>query len=138
MTSSQPVITPNALNFTNDNKYAYAYSGSFGASSTVTTRLQFTTKSETIIGHWYFSGNVALTAPNNDEGGTAQLFFNDKLVSLQKFFQGTGNGLPMIPIIIPPYTTVRIDSDANDNQAARVATVSITGKVIGRKEIDYQ
>jgi len=138
MTSSQPVVTPNALNFTNDNKFAYAYSGEFPASTTKTTRLEFTTKSETIIGHWYFSGNYDVTAPNNDEGGAATVYFNDQLVSASKFYQGSGNGIAGIPLIIPPFTTVRIDSDANDNQAARVGTISVTGKVIGRKEIDYQ
>jgi len=108
----------------------YAYSGSFPASTTTTTRLEFTTNSQTLEGTWHFTGNVALAAPNNDEGATCMLYFNDVLIAHQKFYQGEPNSLSSVPVIIPPFTRVTIQSDANDNQADRVATTSIIGNVL--------
>jgi len=50
VTSSQPVTTPNALNFTPDNKNAYAYSGALTITTgSYATGLEFSTNSEYIL-----------------------------------------------------------------------------------------
>jgi len=49
LTSSQPITTPNAINFTPDNKHAYAYSGIVGVTNIEVALLEFETNSEYII-----------------------------------------------------------------------------------------
>jgi hypothetical protein len=48
MTSSQPVVTPNAINFTPDNKHAYAYSGNKAIINAEQTMIEGQTNSEYI------------------------------------------------------------------------------------------
>ena len=109
--------------------WVYAYSGSFGASTTTTTRLDFHSGAGVIIGKWFFSGNVNITHPSDDEPGIATLFFNGELIAHQRYVSTKFGTTGPVPIIIPPHTHVEVKSDATDNIASRVATTSITGRV---------
>ncbi len=76
MTSSQPVVTPNALNFTPDNKHCYAYSGDIPASTSPTQVLEFNTNTEYVMANIIWNGHV----DNGNIGvgvvGTIEIKFN--------------------------------------------------------------
>jgi len=54
MTSSQPIVTRNALNFTPDNLRCYAYSGTLNVTAETVTALNFTTETAYIVGSFSF------------------------------------------------------------------------------------
>jgi len=137
MTSSQPVVTPTALNFTPDNKRVYAYSGLIGVDSTETTLLDFTTQSE------YIDSLMVL----NYAGGLAfaedfyfQIYFNDVVVFGVVIGQATrenanSNGIPMV---IPPFTTVKITADNITDGDTRLMSAHVVGMAYGTIETGYQ
>jgi len=115
-------VTGNALQFTDDNKHAYAYSGSKDISST-TSMLNFQTASEYIIGRFEFNSDFGT-------GGGAlvrvKIYFNDVLVMHE-----ADNSNDYVPgdatyiLIIPPFTTVEVTCLGG----AQDANVNFTGKV---------
>ena len=123
--SGDTVVSTNALQFTNDNKFAYAYSGKVDtASGVLTTLIEFNTNSEYIV------GNVALQ--QKESGGAISyldVFFNDVIVINAVWDNSSSGafalGLP-IPLIIPPFTKVTIQG-AESNAAE--LTAQFTGKV---------
>jgi len=138
MTTSQPVTTPNALNFTPDNKHAYAYSGVVsvtGASSAGTKLMDIETNSEYIM---------ATLQAYSDNRSSAQMYFevkfNNVLVLEIEFDQDGGVNAIMdgtMKLLIPPFTNVKVyggfESGTNKNY-----TVSLIGKAYGMTDTGYQ
>jgi len=133
MTSSQPVITKNAINFTPDNKRCYAYSGAPVLSESYVDWLNFNTNSEYI---------VCKILTNADWAGIAgntlyiNIYFNDELMIYER---DTGSsyesGAPLFRLIVPPFTNFKLQMKA---AAATYASASLTGDVYGMTETGYQ
>jgi len=136
MTSSQPVATPNALNFTPDNKYAYAYSGSIennsGAGQADVELLEFSTNSEYIVAKFQVSHGHS-----SGHDFYCDIRFNDVLIVEMKEDATEIEGHPYLwRLIIPPFTKVNVKIGANttgyDYQC------NVIGKVSGLAKVGYQ
>jgi len=134
MTSSQPVVTPNALNFTPDNLHCYAASGAIPADSgNETDCLNFTTNSEYIVAKVEFSHTVLA----GYEIGML-LYFNGELV-LKVATDGVPpfNPTHTYHIIIPPFTLFRGTWFSRDTNTAD-GFLFLTGKAYGMTETGFQ
>tara|TARA_Y100000593_G_C4091268_1_gene228645 strand:+ start:43 stop:471 length:429 start_codon:yes stop_codon:yes gene_type:complete len=130
--SSQNPISPNALQFTNDNKRAYYYTGMIPGAGTgnIKTFGSFTTTSEYIDGTVQNLGPIDNTTA--DRGARGKLFvkFNDELIMLliNDFDTGNMSQSAVADIIIPPFTKVELQFyDSADSTYSFGA--SIIGKV---------
>jgi len=140
MTSSQPVVNRNAINFTPDNKRAYAYSGLVQIATSDVTHLEFSTNSE------YFVGTVTLTGPVNasDINNGENILFIGYLNEIAIFnvkLNPAGEGMPgdaIIPIVIPPFTLVEIKAKSSSSGAGYQTSCLLVGKVYGMTETGYQ
>jgi hypothetical protein len=141
MTSSQPVVTPNALIFTPDNKNCYAYSGLITSTSNETTALDFTTDSEYLVGE--FQVNAGYDDDNATEAATAtvaQIQFNDQGLVLIGCGGATPDRRPSSiqqKIIIPPFTHVKCLM-RSETEADKYISMTFTGQAIGKKDVGYQ
>jgi len=135
MTSSQPVVTPNALNFTPDNKRAYAFSGVKSINGTEATLLEFETNTEYLDAIIQFNYVQAVS-----ENFFYRIYFNDTLV--QGYLTGDSSIYTspdnLIPIIIPPFTAVKLTAENVTDNNARVQLVSIKAEAYGMTETGYQ
>jgi len=125
MTSSQPVVTPNALNFTNDNKHAYAFSGNIKAASTGdadTLMLEFNTESYYLDAILNFT-EEAIAADNI----FFKVFLNDSVVINVKYDSSPNYDNTIYPILIPPFTNVKIKWGCSTND--EIGTTWIKAKV---------
>ena len=138
MTSSQPIVTPQALNFTPDNKRAYAFSGSVDVDNNETTLLEFNTNSEYIVANIQFNSMNELA----QECGY-RLYLNNQVVT--NFL--AGNNAPdysakpynMITIIIPPFTAFKATAQNLDDSVSLVKqTCTLAGDAIGMTDTGYQ
>ena len=120
--SGQTLI--NGLQFTDDNKYCWAYSGTFGINNTDVKMLTFTTNSE------YLKGLITVSskAGNGDDmkfwlelNNTLILSGYEALVSMP-----TQNSAP---IIIPPFTTFDFYARNLGSATAREMEVTFIGDV---------
>ena len=136
MSSSQPVTTPNALNFTPDNKRAYAYSGVKGINNSVAELIGFSTNSETFDARiQFFVNNIS----NDDVEYIIK--FNDVqvLAFLQpQTYQSSSGGYVPIHMIIPPFTDVSITLQNKTDSSTLDHSCSITGNVYGMVDVGYQ
>ena len=141
MTSSQPVTTPQAINFTPDNKHAYAYSGVVSAGAS-TRLILFNTNSEYIDALISWTMNVTGLDTNENWGWSMK--FNDVLVydflndtaipSGGALFNASQNPLRCI---IPPFTKVEILGSTSDGSGLDMSVV-IAGKAYGMTDTGYQ
>ena len=138
MTSSQPVATPNAINFTPDNKHAYAYSGDIPitAGNTITF-LDFETNSEYIKGQIQIGRNVKTSAEHE-----AFLYFKSELIFYSKMDNAstvtnqTPNSQPL-EFIIPPFTHVEFKIKSSDSDTSQKTAIFI-GEAFGMIDVGYQ
>ena len=136
MTSSQPVVTPNALNFTPDNKHCYAYSGAiaFPGGASENTIMEFNTNSEYLVGEW----SMDYDEGENQNNGYA-IYFNNQIVS--KPNQRYADPEPMNPfvvkLIIPPFTAVKITVTPGADNSNTYST-RFTGKAYGMTDTGFQ
>ena len=136
MTSSQPIVTRNAINFTPDNKHAYAFSGLIDIQNTSATYLLFDTNSEYILGHFQ-----CYTANNTAEKITWDVYLNDVLII--RFHQEgrgsayRGQGMDN-DIIIPPFTQVKVTGLNTGSSTAVDGLVTFSGKATGMTETGFQ
>ena len=137
MSSSQPVKTPNALNFTPDNKHAYAYSGAIPISSSdgEKTYLEFKTNSEYIDAFFQaFYGDLS------SDWWKFNIYFDDQLMSQWATNHNASNfneDLESIRMIIPPFTTVKCTL-AVGTATVDYMNVNVTGKAYGMVDVGYQ
>jgi len=135
MTSSQPVVTPQALNFTPDNKHCYAYSGDVSVLQAGTTSmLLFNTNSEYIVGSFQIS-STAGSGVNTD----MEILLND-IATVQEEFGNTGptSAMASVPwqIIIPPFT--KCELTLSSQSGALTFQAQFTGKAYGMTETGFQ
>ncbi|AXH78290.1 MAG: hypothetical protein [Circular genetic element sp.] len=122
---SGQTVTGLGLQFTDDNKHAYAYSGFITATAANTeyTMLEFTTNSEYINGFLDFCKQNL----NQDDNDTMLIFFNDIQVyqveqesSERKYVQETR-------LLIPPFTKVTLT--VRSTGIGMIFACKLTGKV---------
>jgi len=111
---------------------AYAYSGSIAA-NVVGTVLNYTTGSGYIVGEFTFSGFLDQDDPSTGLRGTCTVSFNDLIVTSAASDFDSGNMVTpvLMPMIIPPFTTVKVIIYANSSTADFHATTTFTGRVYG-------
>ena len=123
------------LQFTPDNKHAYAYSGNIAIpTSTDTTVLDFTTGSEYIMSNFVWFGDIAYLS--SSKVIVYKIQFNDVIVYDNSRLTHSAHSWAdqdVIPFIIPPFTNVKaiIFTDDTGEQTFGCA---ITGKVKGAIE----
>lgn len=130
--SGETVTSNSALQFTNDNKFAYAYSGNKQASGeTGIEALNFKTNSEYVNAKFTFSGYLKQEDANAGLRGQMLIKFNNVVVQSTISDSDTGNmAVPLsIPLIIPPFTTVTVELYANSTTSTYNGNVSVVGKV---------
>ena len=126
---SGDTVTSKALQFTNDNKHAYAFN-SAPSSTTPSILFKFTTNSEYHVG--IIQANMGLTIDAAADSATyLKIKFNNEIVSmLVAGLTGTDSQTTAKQnIIIPPHTDVEIEIYSNGDNATRIQTVSYAGKV---------
>jgi len=110
--------------------FAYAYSGTFPASTGETTALQFTT------GNYLFVGKLQANAYLQYDNMTlrqmgAKVTLNGTTIALLATDDGEEDA-PMSntqDLIIPAYTEVKILCTANTGDADNLGTVGLTGRI---------
>ncbi len=121
---SGDTVTGRALQFTNDNKHAYAYSGLISVGTTRLSLLEFETNSSYI---------VAKIQPTYFTAGTSEnIFFEiyiNNIVLYNVEITGSTVGTPFeeVEIIIPPNVTFKIE--AYVASGTRDLGCVLTGKV---------
>jgi len=141
MTSSQPVVTPNALNFTPDNKHVWWYTGLVAGASTGTNISlgSINTNSEYIVGTVQALGPIETGDSTNGSRTKLEVYFNDVLVLLLFNDYDTGNMMQsaVADLIIPPFTKVELKY--NDSAGSTyLYGASIVGKAYGMTDTGYQ
>jgi hypothetical protein len=127
-----------SLQFTPDNKMAYAYSGFYTAavSQAGIDVLTFTTNSEYIEATLIFNGFTAPTEPTYGDDGTMEVKFNGVQIAVVK----CGTAAEVMPsnvflnLIIPPHTLVNVKLESEGANTSVGASVLLTGKVNGAIE----
>jgi len=119
-----------SLQFTPDNKHAYAFSGDIKAASTSdadTLMLQFNTESEYLDAILNFC-EEAIAADNI----FFKVFLNDIVVINVKYDTSPNYDNTIYPILIPPFTNVKIKWGCSTND--EIGTAWLTSKVGGAIE----
>jgi len=141
VTSSQPVVTPNALNFTPDNKHVYTFSGENQISTTEVLVLNFLTTTYYIKGRFIFGGSIKYDNIGNGTISAFQVRFNDIIVATIKVATNTDDqpSMEIYDIIIPPFTDVKVGvKDSASTSSDFFTTTTFTGEAYGTIETGYQ
>ena len=127
---SGDTVSGNALQFTNDNKHCYAFSGNIEAKTASQTALSFVTYSEYLIGEFTFNGFIQVDNVSIRQGAIT-IKLNDVIVANQ--ITGDANedmsGSIIQKIIIPPFSRVICEVIASSGDSDNFGTVIFTGKV---------
>jgi len=139
MTSSQPVTTPNAINFTPDNLHCYGYSGVVNCADSEINLIQFDTNSEYIVGTWFAHFNQPSADGLASEDFRFILYMNDIQIAAIETSDSQGSSRNTIrDIIIPPFTTVKITARNYTGSTTEPVGVVFTGQAIGMTETGFQ
>ena len=116
--------------------HAYAFSGTFPATTSTQTMLQFTTGGHYIVGEFFLSGGVSYASGNLGDGQNTgyKISVNGVVVSLVKLSSIT-ESMPTTaiePIVILPYSNVQVEILSSADTATQLATCTFTGKVYGK------
>tara|TARA_Y100000401_G_C8306405_1_gene217201 strand:- start:851 stop:1258 length:408 start_codon:yes stop_codon:yes gene_type:complete len=123
--SGDTVISRNALQFTNDNKFAYAYSGIVNVTTAQTTLLEFFTNSSYLVAKFQPQYHQETTGNNS----RFTVLFDDVIVSsCQMTSSFDYSPFEEIELIIPPLTNVKIIAQ-NVSSGTTDLLANITGKV---------
>ena len=114
-------------------QHCYAFPGEVVETSAVQTMLEFTTGAGYIVGELFLSGAVAPGASGSGAVSTFSLDFNDVGVLLFKV-DTSQEDMPCdtkTPILIPPFTNVKLTVVSLSDDAGRFTTAILTGRVYG-------
>ena len=111
--------------------FAAAYSGVFGASTTTTTRLKFTTGNYLFVGTIRLAGLIDLTSASGGGKATMSVEMNGQPILVSKT-DGENEEMPsgdVAPFLIPAYTEVEVKQDGQTNDPDLKGTISIIGRI---------
>lgn len=112
--------------------FAYAFSGTFPATTAAQTAFDFITGNYLFVGRITFNGPLNLTGPGSGvDAATCTVLMNDSVIILMK---GRSQNDPILAtvyndIIIPAYTNIKVTLDASDDVASAFMTTSLTGRI---------
>ena len=141
MTSSQPIITQNAINFTPDNKRCYAYSGDIPATGALVEFLNFNTNSEYLIGTLQFNGCANDAAPAEGQISVCVAKINGVVVcTLKVDTEDSYNGLTSVAqeLVIPPFSLFQCSVISGGVSSDRLGSLTFTGEAFGLTDVGYQ
>ena len=121
---SGQTVTGNALQFTNDNKYCWAYSGTVLVGTVATNVSTFQTQSE------YLVGDVSIFVISDTTDNIEFIVkFNDVTI-LETTTTSYVDYAPFtpIPLIVPPFTVVKLEA-FNLATGSKNVAINFTGKV---------
>ena len=127
---SNAQFTAPQLGLTTIGNHCYAYSGGFGSTTSSQTMLHFSTGEGYIIGKLTMSGGIVFATV----GGLKTAFqvsLNGSIISLSLFDNQTdhASSLNKLHLILPPYSTLKVECDSDDTNAAALSSVSFVGRV---------
>jgi len=124
---SGQTVTGNGLQFTDDNKHAYAYSGEIGVGSSTITLSLLQTNSE------YLNATLQImNGTTSNEDFKYVVYFNDVVVAQWHFLYAAtiNQSMPnVLNLIVPPFTTIKITANNLDSATLRNHTVVFNAKV---------
>ena len=123
---SGDTVTGLGLQFTNENKKAYGYSGVIAVNNNEASLLLFQTNSE------YLDAEISMfNGSGSGDDFLYKIYFNNIVVV--DTYANSSNVEPTyfnpIRIIIPPFTTVKVTADNVSSSTARNHTANIKAKV---------
>jgi hypothetical protein len=125
--SGETVTSKSALQFTNDNKKAYAFSGYIDVDNNETTLLEFNTNSE------YIDAIISVSNASGSGDDMRYYIYYNNVIVFGWYYDSpsyTGNlATTPIPLIIPPFTTVKITGDNQSSGSLRPHTAAVAGTV---------
>jgi len=137
--SSQSIITPNALNFTPDNKRCYAYSGVQdygGVQHQEYTILDVDTNSE------YINAKFQYGFSEYQSDDTISIIKLNDIIVFENYFNDTrmayNYGMSPILLVIPPFTNVKVIFINKATASAYEVTAHIIGEAFGMTETGFQ
>jgi len=104
--------------------HCYAYSGSISVNNNETTLLEFETGNYYVVATVSFGGDTPGSPDYLDS-----IYLNDEKVLMHISDDRPGRSQPIVPVMVPPFTTVKItsdnveDSNANDRVSAFVGRI---------------
>jgi hypothetical protein len=124
---SGTTVISNALQFTNDNKHAYAFSGIVDVNNSETQLLLLNTQSEYLL-----SKLTVLQGTTSNEDFLYKVFFNDIAVAQWHCLQVTtiNTNMPNVyDFVIPPFTVVKVTAQNTSSATNRDHSATLTAKV---------
>ena len=134
--ASQTITGPE-LQFTQDNKRCYAFSGDIPAGTSLSTRLEYTTGSGYIVGELQFNGYVDDNNITTGQIGAATLSFNNIVIATLKNDTVSEDMPTQVTqkLVIPPFTAVKVQCIASGDDANSQASLVFTGRVYEHLEV---
>jgi hypothetical protein len=125
------------LQFSPDNKHAYAYSGEIGVGGPTVTLLTVKAESE------YLCSEIQImNGTTSNEDFKYVVYFNDVVVALWHFLYASTIHQSMpntLHLTIPPFTTVKVTAENETSSTERNHTAVLTAKVKGAiQQIDLE
>jgi hypothetical protein len=128
---SGDTVTGEALQFTNDNKHAYAYSGVIPVDNTEKALLNFSTNSEYINAIVQFNGG----ASGGGDNYNYRIKFNNVIIQEYVSNSNADDLYEELKIIIPPFTHVQCTAQNASDTSNNDQIVSLIGKVGMRQRV---
>ena len=125
---ANPAGTGSVLNYVGH--HVYAYSGTFEASTTAQTMMEFTTGSQYIVGHITTNGAIQFSSTGGLKSAF-QISMNSEVIAITQVDNQTVHspGPPTLKLVIPPFTKIKVEVDSDDNNASVFSTALFTGRV---------
>jgi len=126
---SNPSGTGSVLNYIGD--HVYAYSGTFPATTISQITLEFTTGSAYIVGQMVTNGGIQFGTASGGLITAFQISLNGEVVAITQIDTAADHspGPPTIPLVLAPYTNVKVEVDSNDSGATVLSTTMFTGRI---------
>ena len=117
-----------SLQFTPDNKFAYAMTGAVSVGGALQTVLDFTTESYYLVAKY-----LPIYFTNNSEDFLFEVYFNDVLILGNVVDDQDNQIFNWNPLIIPPFTNVKVKITSLNTTSRNVGCL-ITAEVYGAIE----
>jgi len=126
-------IRGDTLQFTQDNKHCFSYSGTYNVNTTAFTMIEFNSGAPSIVGTFYGYGPIKFDSTDINTGkfGGFQVSFNEVVVAIMKTdtSQHDMGQVLQFRAIIPPHTDVLVEGLSNVTTAGFLMECSFTGRV---------
>ena len=126
---SNPSGTGSSINYIGN--HAYAFSGTFGQSTSQQTLFDFSTGPQYIVGKLTCAGAVEMNTPQSGGITSWQLKINDEVVFLADTDTNANDqpGQAIIELFIPPFSHINLVNEASSDDADELTTALFVGRV---------